>query len=184
MKKLVLLFLVVYSGLQAQPVVVDTEISETILMKVPQELKSYPPTIQRTTSPALAVFESNDHQTDLSVNKSQLRWAAADASLLSQFYKANILNLYDQVEMISEGIREQDGREFIYFEFTGQMIDEDNAFMAAKKRFDYTYIQYVIEADGVLIFRFTSPGFRKAYWQESVKEIMETVAFRNGKRKR
>jgi hypothetical protein len=184
MKKLVLLFLVVCSGLQAQPVLVDQLIVESFLLKVPQELKSQPPTMQRTTSPALAIFVSSDQQTDLSVNKSQLRWAAADASLLSQFYKANILNLYDQVDMINEGIREQDGKEFIYFEFLGQIIDEDNAFIAAKKRFDYTYIQYAIEADGVLIFRFTAPGFRKDYWQESVREIMESIAFNSAKRKR
>lgn len=184
MKNLVFLFLVVCSRLHAQPVLSDTQISETVLMKVPQELKSQPPTIQRTTSPALAVYVSTDQQTDLSVNKSQLRWAAADASLLSQFYKANILNLYDQVEMISEGIRNQGDKEFIYFEFSGQIIEEDNAFMAAKKRFDYTYIQYVIENDGVLIFRFTSPGARKSYWQAAVHEIMESVSLKPEKKKR
>lgn len=184
MKKLALLFLVVCSGLQAQPVLVDQLITETILLKVPQELTLQQPTMQRNTSPALAIFESSDHQTDLSVNKSQLSWAASDAALLSQFYKANILNLYDQVEMFSEGIREQDGKEFIYFEFAGQIIEEDNAFMAAKKRFDYTYIQYLIQDDGVLIFRFTSPGFKKAYWQESVGEIMGSIAFKPSKKKR
>lgn len=184
MKKLVLLFFIVSFRLNAQPALVDQLIAETILFKVPEELKSQPPTIQRTTSPALAIFVSTDQQTDLAINKSQLRWGMADATLLSQFYKANILNLYDQVDMIAEGIREQDGKEFIFFEFLGQIVEEPNAFAAVKKRNDYTYIQYLIQEDGILIFRFTCPNFRRNYWQNSVHEIMENVAFKPAKRKR
>lgn len=184
MKKLVLLFFVVSIRLNAQPVLVDQLIDETILFKVPQEMKAQPPTIQRTTSPALAIYTTPDQQTDLTINKSQLRWGMADASLLSQFYKANILNLYDQVEMISEGIREQDGNEYIYFEYVGQIVDEPNAFAAVKKTNDYTYIQYLIQEDGILIFRFTCPNFRRNYWQNSVHEIMENIEFKIAKRKR
>jgi len=179
------LFLTTWATAQnQQPVLVPREVADQIILQVPEELKEQPPAIQRGTSPALAIYVSDDQQTDLTINKSALRWSAADAVLLSQFYKANILNLYDQVDMIQEGIREMDGRQVIYFEYAGKILEEPNAFMEAKKRFDYTYIQYVIQDDGVLIFRLSTPGMRQRYWQAAAREIMENVKIKEPKRKR
>jgi hypothetical protein len=179
------LFIASLANAQSSPPVLTPQvIADRIILNVPAELKEQPPTMQRGTSPALGIFVSTDQLTDLTVNKSSLRWSAADAVLLSQFYKANILNLYDQVDMIQEGIREVDGRQVIYFEYTGQIVDEPNAFVEAKKRFDYTYIQYVIEDDGVLIFRLSAPGIRQRYWQNAAREIMENVQIKEPKRKR
>jgi hypothetical protein len=179
-----LLLVSIANAQQGQPVLERTEVADQILIQVPVELKEQPPTIQRGTSPALAIYVSDDQQTDLTINKSSLRWSAADAVLLSQFYKANILNLYDQVDMIQEGIREMDGLQVIFFEYSGKILEEPNAFMEVKKRFDYTYIQYAIQEDGVLIFRLSTPGMLQRYWQNAAREIMENVQIKEPKRKR
>lgn len=168
----------------SQPRLQKAEIAEGISMLVPEELRRTPPTMQRSTSPALAIFNSRDGQTDLGVNQAQLRWGASDVNLLSQFYKANILNLYDNVTMHDEGIKEIGGRQFITFEFTGTIVDEENAFSSSRKKSDYTYIMYTINESGVLIFRFTSPARRRSYWQKSVREIMSSVEFKEGRKKR
>jgi len=151
-------------------------------MKVPLELKQEPPTLQRTTSTTLASFVSQDRRSDLSVNKSQLRWSEADEELLSQFYKANILNIYDQVDMIQEEIKAINGRKFIVFEFAGQVVDAPNAFKEAKRRSDYTYIQYAIVENGILIFRFTSSARMKNYWQSAIQEAMDSVEIIEGEK--
>lgn len=167
----------------AQVTLMPRELTDNLSMKVPLELSQEPPTLQRTTSTTLASFISRDRRSDLSINKSQLRWSEADEELLSQFYKANILNIYDQVDMMREGVKEINGRKFIVFEFTGQVVDEPNAFKTAKRRSDYTYIQYAIVEDGILIFRFTSSARTKNYWQSAIQEAMDSVAFKEGKRK-
>ena len=167
---------------QAQPVLIEREVTDEILMKIPLKLKQEPPTMQRSQSTTLANFVSDDRQSDLSVNRSELRWSQADEELLSQFYKANILNIYDQVEMIQEEIIAINGRKFIIFEFSGQVVDEPNAFKAAKRRSDYTYIQYAIVSDGILIFRFTSSSQMTNYWKESIREAMNSVEIKEAKR--
>ena len=166
----------------SQPLLILRELADNITMNVPLELKQEPPTLQRTTSSMLAIFVSQDRRSDLSVNKSQLRWSEADEELLSQFYKANILNIYDQVDMIQEEIREINGRTFIVFEFSGQILDEPNAFIEAKRRSDYTYIQYLIVEDGILIFRFTSSNRQKNYWQSAIREAMDSVMIKDKKK--
>jgi len=168
----------------AQLMLVPMKLTDEISMKIPSKLRQEPPTLQRTTSTTLAMFVSRDRRSDFTLNKSQLRWAEADEELLSQFYKANILNIYDQVDMITEEIKEINGRKFIIFEFSGTVIDEPNAFITAKKRSDYTYIQYSIVEDGILIFRFTSSVVMKNHWQEAINEAMNSVRVQEGKKKK
>ena len=167
---------------QAQPVLIPREVTDDISMKVPLKLRQEPPTLQRSQSANLANFVSDDLRSDLSVNRSKLRWIQADEVLLSQFYKANILNIYDQVVMIQEEIRAINGRKFIIFEFSGQIVDEPNAFKAAKRRSDYTYIQYAIVSDGILIFRFTSSAQMTNHWKEAIREAMNSVEIEEEKR--
>ncbi|MCP4457434.1 MAG: hypothetical protein GY816_05315 [Cytophagales bacterium] len=180
-----LLFLVsffIHSLSQAQVALIPRELTDDISMKIPLELKQEPSILQRTTSTTLDLFMSQDRRSDLSVNKSQLRWIEADEELLSQFYKANILNIYDQVDMIQEEIKEVNGKKFIVFEFVGQVIDEPNAFKEAKRRSDYTYIQYLVVDDGILIFRFTTSSRLKNYWQEAIQKAMESVVIEESKK--
>lgn len=167
----------------SQPVLEEVGINEEISMLVPNELQRTPPVLQRSTSLALATFNSRDGDIDLGINQAQLRWGASDLSLLSQFYKANILNLYDNVSMHDEGIKEIDGKQFIVFEFTGTFVDEANAFSATKQKSDYTYIMYTVNDSGVLVFRFTAPARTRSYWQRTVREIMGSISF-NQKRKK
>ncbi len=183
-KYLSLLFLLSSAFSFAQPQLITQEIGDEISMLVPAELTRANPAMQRSTSPALAMFITTDGQTDLAVNYAQLRWGEADPKLLSQFYKANILNLYDQVNMLDEGIKEINGRAYIYFEFSGDIVDEPNAFAAERKSSDYTYIMYTIQDNGVLIFRFTSPASRMNYWRRPVAEVMQSITFSQGKKRK
>lgn len=185
--KFLLFSILFFVGLlsSAQLALVPRKITDEFSMKVPLDLRQEPPTFQRTTSITLATFMSQDRKSDLSVSKSQLRWSEADGELLGQFYKANILNLYDHVNMIQEGIKEINGREFIVFEFSGQIVDEPNVFQKAKQRSDYTYIQYAIVEDGIVIFRFTTGSRLKNYWQEAIRKSMNSVEMKKvGKKKK
>ena len=180
---LLVLFLFSAGVTVGQPQLQEQKIADNISMLVPNELRLSSPTIQRTTSPALAIYLSSDGQTELTLNISQLRWTEADMELLSQFYKANILNLYDQVDLVQEGIESINDRDFIVFEFSGAIVDEANAFSGSSQRSDYTYILYTIVPEGVLIFRFTCPIGRMNYWKNAVSEMMKSITFSSGRRR-
>lgn len=177
-----LFFLVTCLAGIGQPRLVKHEITEAISLLVPENLQRTPPVLQRSTSETLANFNSRDGQADLGINQAQLKWASDDLDLLNQFYKANILNLYDEVKMHEEGIKTIDGKKFLVFEFSGTLLDEGNAFAAPTSKSDYTYIMYHVNASGVLIFRFTSPMKQRSTWQKSVKEMMESVTIKTPKK--
>ncbi len=185
MRNFLLLYLaILVVGGYAQSPLSSKQLTDRITMKVPGELRNVAPTMQRNTSPTLAMFVSRDGETELALNKSQLRWSSSDIQLLQQFYKANILNLYDQVNMIDEGIREISGRQFIYFEYTAEIHSRPNAFKRQTRQSSYNFIQYTVDNDGVLIFRFNCKINRQPYWQDVIRKSMKSIEFVEKKRKK
>jgi hypothetical protein len=181
MRTITLLLLFGFHAGMAQHFLVMKEITKEISMGVPFELKPEPASRLRTTSETLALFMTGDFKTDLSVTKFKQQWSHSDEELLYQFYKANILNLHDHVQMHEEGFREVNGKRFLVFEFTGTIVDKSNTFKEAKKVSAYNYVMYAIEGDGILAFRFTCPADRQSYWQKIVRESMASVKFAKSK---
>src|ERR1043165_5929098 len=65
----------------------------------------------------LAAYTDEERQLDFSVNISATQWPDADAKIAQQFFKASLYNMFDRVDMISEGVQEVNGKQFLYFEF-------------------------------------------------------------------
>ena len=69
----------------------------------------------------LAAYSDESRLLDFSVNISATRWLEKDKALAQQFFKAGITNLFDRVDMISEGVADRNGKEFIFFEFESRV---------------------------------------------------------------
>lgn len=123
----------------------------------------------------LAMYTSQDQQIDLGINVTRNTWQSGDLELLQSFYKANIMNLFSEVKMIQETIQDVGGRSFIVFEFVSKVVDEENAFGSTAAISKYTYIQYTIYGENVLLFNFTCPAKIQQQWQSPAHEIMESV---------
>lgn len=123
----------------------------------------------------IAMYTSPDHQVDLGVNENSSPWTGTDLELLKDFYKANIANLFTNVDFIQEDIREIGGRQFVIFEFVSKITDEESVFGNSSAISKYTYLQYTIRDNNVLLFNFTCPARLRARWQEAAKEMMESV---------
>ena len=85
------------------------------------------------------------------------------------------MNVFDRVEMISEGVHEVHGKKFIFFEFESRV--EGNRRQEGYKDpvLRYTYIQYLIEPGKALVFSFNCPKAQREQWQETARIMMKNI---------
>ena len=123
----------------------------------------------------LAAYTNEERVADFSVNISATQWPDDDVVLAQKFFKAGIMNVFDRVEMIGEGVHEVHGKKFIFFEFESRV--EGNRRQEGYKDpvLRYTYIQYLIEPGKALVFSFNCPRAQKEQWQETARIMMKNI---------
>lgn len=164
---------------QTQNELSKTKVTDKISMKVPMTFTPMNPSDLRnkylSSRAPIAMYTSPDQQIDLGINVTNNTWQSDDLEILKSFYKANIMNLFTEVNIIQETIQEIGERKFIVFEFVSRVTDQENTFGGNTAISKYTYIEYTIYGENVLLFNFTSPARVKSQWAETVKEMMESV---------
>ena len=123
----------------------------------------------------LVMYTSYDRNIDFGITLTNLGWAANDLELLMQFYVSGIRNLYNEVEFLQQEVKEINGREYIVLEFVSKVTDEDNVFGGPSSTSKYTYIQYTLFNNQVLLFNFSAPARVQNLWQPTAKSMMESI---------
>lgn len=123
----------------------------------------------------IAMYTSIDRQVDLGINENSSTWTANDLEILKDFYKANILNLFTEVQFIQQNIKDVGERSFVVYEFVSKITDDENAIGETQTISKYTYIMYTLRNNKVLIFNFTCPSKLKSQWESAAAEMMESV---------
>lgn len=178
--RILLLIIICYaSPVSAQIALERVKITREISMKVPDGFipMSEADLIRKYVSARkpLAMYTSDDRLIDLGINETSSNWSSEDLNILKEFYKANILNLFTKVKFIQEDIRKIGEQAFVVFEFVSVVSDEESTFGGTNATSNYTYIQYTVRDDKVLLFNFTCPARMQTQWQDAVKEMMESV---------
>ncbi|UII29197.1 hypothetical protein LVD15_12455 [Fulvivirga maritima] len=179
MLKLSILLIMFPLLLSAQEKMVKTKVNDNITAKLPENF--YPMSAddiaQRYPSvrKPLAAYTDDSRYVGFSINISATQWMPTDAAIAKDFFKASLFNLYDKVEVISEGIKEINGREFIYFEFDSQVNGEQHSFTNEGPMRKYAYVQYLIVRGKTIVFSFNCPLQLKAKWQQAAGEIMNSL---------
>ena len=119
------------------------------------------------------MFTNIERTVDLGINETSSTWQADDLVILKDFYKANILSLYNEVSFDQETIESIGSRDYIVFEFSSKVFNEGGFRKDAVAK--YTYIQYTLFNDKVLLFHFSSPFLLRSQWQPVAQEIMKSV---------
>ncbi|WP_258103946.1 hypothetical protein [Marinoscillum sp. MHG1-6] len=124
----------------------------------------------------LAMFTSEDRTVDFGINKNSSPWAGNDLTILKDFYKANVLNLFTEVKFIQDDIINISGRDFAVLEFVSRIDDEESTFGSLNKAVSkYSYIMYTLHQGNVLLFNFTCGATGRAKWQQPANEIMQSI---------
>src|SRR5258708_5074959 len=100
----------------------------------------------------LGAFTNQDRMVDFSANISATQWPDADLEIARKFFKSGLINLYDKVDVIEEGIHVVNRKKYIFFEFESLVRGsrrQDGDDDPVRK---YTYIQYLVQPKRTLVF--------------------------------
>jgi hypothetical protein len=177
-----ILFLTMYALLPSDPAPdkwVKTKISNDITVMLPEQFSAMTPEdlIQRYPSvrTPLGAYTDPDRLADFSVNISATRWPDGNIDFAKSFFKSSVLNMYDRVDMIGEGITELHKRRFIYFEFRSRLNASKRDLSTQDALVRYTYIMYLVEPERTLVFSFSCTRDVEEIWQPVAREIMKSV---------
>lgn len=178
MNKLLILFLVL-AMVSATSKLVKIKINDEITVSLPSDFLPMTPEdiAQRLPSvrAPLGAYTNQDRVVDFSVNISATQWPDANQEIAGKFFKSALFNLYDKVEMISEGIHEVHKKKYIYFEFESRTNSNRRVEGGTEPILKYTRIQYLVEPGRTLVFSFSCPRTMREDWEQVSGEIMKSV---------
>jgi hypothetical protein len=155
---------------------VKQKLADNISVRLPKDF--YPMTAedkaQRYESARLpiALYTDQDRLADFGVNRSYSTWQQGDLKLIEEFYQASIIELYDKAKIISQGIKNVNKHDFVYFEFESAVYPE-NKFQGSIAK--YTYLMYCLEEGTTYLFNFTCELSVRNQYQGTAHKIMESV---------
>ncbi len=158
---------------------VKKKLSDNITVRLPKDF--YPMTAedraQRYASARLpiALYTDVDRLADFGVNRAYTTWEEGDLKLVERFYQASLFELYDKVKIISQGIKNVNNHDFVYFEFES-VVYPDNEFQGNIAK--YTYLMYGLEGGTTYLFNFTCELSVRNQYQGTARNIMDSVKLR------
>lgn len=174
-----LFLLILVSGAAIKPKLVKIKVNDLITVFVPEEWRAMDDLDIAQRYPSvrapIAAYTNAELVADFSINISATQWPDDDVTLAQSFFKAGIMNVFDRVEIIDEGIHEIGGKKFIFFEFDSRLNGnrQQEGFSDPVQR--YSYIQYLIEPGRALVFSFSCPRRQQEEFQETAREMMAKI---------
>ena len=163
----------------APPKLIKVKIANGITITIPNDWRAMDGLDFNERYPSvrapLAAYTNDERLVDFSVNISATQWPDTDIEMAKGFFKASILNTFDKVDMLSEGIHEHHGKKLIYFEFNSRINGSRQQEEFRNPILQYSYIQYFIESGKTLVFAFNCPTRLQPEWQETAKKMMNNI---------
>jgi len=150
---------------------VTVSVPENMMPMTPEDMAQRFPSVRAP----LGAFTNADRVTDFSVNISATTWPDGNTDLAGKFFKASLQNLYDRLDMISEGTQMINKKKYIFFEFESRTSGDPRKQGQQDPIQKYTYIQYLLLNDKTLVFTFACPKSQKDEWQPVAHEIMKRI---------
>ena len=158
---------------------VRTKVTEGVTVSLPPEFFPMTPEDITQRFPSvrapLGAYTNQDRVVDFSVNISATQWPDANQEIAAKFFKAALLNLYDKVDLLQEGIQTVHKKKFIFFEFESRINANRRMEGGSEPIMKYTYIQYLVEPGRTLVFTFSCPRPLREEWQKTAHEVMKSI---------
>lgn len=161
------------------PKLVKVKISDQITVMLPEDfvpmgdldfLERYP-----SVRKPIGAYTNPDHEIDFSVNISATAWPDTNLEMAQKFFKSGVMNMFDRVEIISEGIQEVNGKKLIYLEFESRIKGDRSTLGNAEPILKYSYLEYWVDPSRTVVFSFNCPARLKSDWQSTAGKIMKSV---------
>ncbi len=179
MQKVLFLILLTISLPLDDPKLVKVKISREITVMLPKDFipmgeldfsQRYP-----SVRKPIGAYTNPDHEVDFSVNISATSWPDSNLEMAQKFFKSGVMNMFDRVEIISEGIHEVNGKKLVYLEFESRIKGDQSTLGSSEPVLKYAYLEYLIEPSRTLVFSFNCPRRLRQEWEATAHKIMTSV---------
>lgn len=158
---------------------VRIKITEDISVMLPKEFKPMDDLDFSERYPSvrapLAAYTDEDRMVAFSVNISATQWPDSDLEIAQKFFKASLLNMFDRVDVLNEGISEVNKKKFIFLEFESRINGKNSSLEQQAPVLEYTYIKYLVEPNRTLVFSFSCPRRMRPEWEVTARAIMSSI---------
>jgi hypothetical protein len=179
MRKLIFLGVLALVSFTTTEKLVKTKVSDDITVLIPRNFRPMDdldfsqryPSVRKP----IAAYTNQDREVDFSINISATQWPDGDLEIAKKFFKSSLMNMFDRVEMIEEGIHEVHGKKFVFFEFESRVKGDKMKMELSEPVLNYTYIQYLVEPGRTLVFSFNCPRRIREDWQDTAGKMMKGI---------
>lgn len=126
------------------------------------------------TTKIIASYTNTQQNVQISFSKTDNTWGN-DKQLAKSFYKSTVLSLYDEIKFLKEDFFTAKGKTYIVFEFISSIKGKKNSPTLHSDLHFYTYIQYIIIKEKILIINFSSHQSQMDQWKEKIKQIVGSI---------
>ncbi|GEO03788.1 hypothetical protein AAE02nite_14520 [Adhaeribacter aerolatus] len=170
--------LVLLAGFVA-PKFKTVNITKNISVSLPQDFAVMPDEVIASKYPSprkpLAAYTSPNRLVDFVLTERPSMFHKDDLKMVQQFYKTSIQNKYSDIKFMREEIKKIRNQDFVIFEFTSTVRDEDRKTNRLAPIRRYTIVQYTIFNEKLYIFTINVPIDLKPSWEKPANKIMESV---------
>ncbi len=179
MQKAIFFILLIIALPVDDPKLVKVKISDEISAMLPKDFvpmgdldfsQRYP-----SVRKPIGAYTNPDHEVDFSVNISATSWPDTNLGMAQKFFKSGVMNMFDRVEILSEGIHEVNGKKLIYLEFESRVKGDQSALGTSEPILKYAYLEYLLEPSRTVVFSFNCPTRLKEDWQSTAHKIMKSI---------
>lgn len=176
---IVLLIIFISAGSFTDPKLVKTKVAEGITVSLPQNFYPMSPDDIAQRYPSIrkpiAAYTNDQRLVDFNINLSASQWRPSDIELAKSFIKASIHNMFDEVKVLQEDIREINGHNYIVFELETKIEGDSKSFSNTQAVRKYSYLQYLLINGKMIVFSFHSPIKLKDRWESVAPEVMNSI---------
>ncbi|HYG03607.1 MAG TPA: hypothetical protein VD927_14260 [Chryseosolibacter sp.] len=158
---------------------VKTKVSKDITVSLPPDWKAMDQLDFTERYPSvrapIAAYTNIHRSVDFAVNISATQWPDANLELAQRFFKSSIMNMFDRAEFENEGVKEVNGKKYVYFTFISRVQGNRSNESLRDPVVRYNHLQYLVEKDRTLVFSFSSPFRERDEWLETADQIMNSI---------
>jgi len=130
---------------------VSISLPSNFVLMTDDELATKYPSAQKP----LTAYTSYERNADFGMNLARSYWDPKDLGLVKDFYKSNLLGIYDSVTFIKEWLITIQGRDFVNFEVVTYVYGDPELTINPAPVAKYSNLAYTIVNGKTLIFNFT-----------------------------
>lgn len=146
---------------------IKVKVPENFTVMTPEDIAQRFPSVRKQ----IVALTGPQRVTSFNVAVSATQWRKNDYQIAKDFFKSSIVNLFDRVDFIDEGVKEIKNNNFAYFEFTSLIRNPNN--QGTERGYNYT--MYFITKGKTLVFTFICPYREMDIWKDVASEMMNSI---------